>query len=118
LAADLDPFAAAAVALNAAANGVAVGFTSRDLLAAAPPDADVVLAGDVCYEGPAAARALAWLRAAHDHGRRVLIGDPGRAYLPRAELVQLAEYTVATTRELEDVELKWAGVFTFPARRA
>jgi predicted nicotinamide N-methyase len=113
-AADIDPFAAAAVALNARANGVRVACTSRDLLAAAPPAGGVILAGDVCYEGPLAARVLPWLRAAHARGARVLIGDPGRAYFPAAGLVQLAEYQVPTTRELEDREVKWAGVFTFP----
>lgn len=115
LAADVDPLSEAAVALNAQANGVRVAFTGRDLLDADPPDADLILAGDVCYEQPLAARVLAWLRAAHGRGTRVLIGDPGRAYFPRAGLIRLANYQAPTTRELEDAEVKQAGVFTFPA---
>jgi predicted nicotinamide N-methyase len=108
-------FCAAAVALNARANGVRVAFTDRDLLAAAPPDTDLILAGDLCYEQPLAGRALAWLWTAHLRRTRVLIGDPGRAYFPRTGLIRLADYQVPTTRELEDREVKRAGVFTFPA---
>jgi predicted nicotinamide N-methyase len=113
LAADVDAFCEAAVALNARTNGVRVAFTDRDLLDADPPETDLILAGDICYEGPLAARALAWLQAAHRRGTRVLIGDPGRTYFPREALIRLAEYEVPTTRELEDTEVKWAGVFTF-----
>jgi predicted nicotinamide N-methyase len=114
LAADIDPFCPAAVALNARANGLSVAFTGRDLLDADPPETDLILAGDVCYEQAPAARILAWLRAAHARGIRVLIGDPGRAYCPRQSLTVLAEYQVPTTRELEDSEVKWAGVYSFP----
>ncbi len=115
LAADIDPFCAAAVALNAAANGVRVAFTDRDLLAADPPATDLILAGDFGYEQPLATRTLAWLQAAQAHGTRVLIGDPGRVYFPRAGLIRLAQYPVPTSRDLEDSEVKLAGVYTFPA---
>jgi predicted nicotinamide N-methyase len=102
LAADIDPFCGAALTLNAAANRVVVGFTAEDLLAAPPPAwADVVLAGDICYERPMAEQAMTWLRAAHRAGAAVLIGDPGRSYLPTSGLHKLAEYQVETTRELE-----------------
>ena len=111
LAADIDPFCAAAVALNAAANGVEVGFTAQDLLEGPPPDAEVICAGDVCYAWPLADRVRRWLEAAHAAGRRVLIGDPGRAYLPREGLIPLAAYEVQTTRELEDREVRRTGVF-------
>jgi len=115
LAADIDSFCAAAVALNAEANGVALEFTDQDLLdAPAPAWADVILAGDICYEKPLAARVMAWLRAAHGEGKTVLIGDPGRSYFPREGLVKLAEYQVPTTRELEDMEVKKTAVWTLP----
>jgi predicted nicotinamide N-methyase len=114
LAADIDGFCAAAVDLNAAANGVSLAFTDIDLLDAPPPDADVICAGDICYEKPLAERVLAWLAAAHDAGTRVLIGDPGRSYFPRSGLVHLADYQVETTRELEDAMVKRTGVWTFP----
>jgi predicted nicotinamide N-methyase len=112
LGADVDIFCEAAVALNAAANSVAVDFTSRDLLdAPPPPDADVILAGDICYERPLAERVERWLRLAAEVGAQVLIGDPGRTYLPRDRLRPLAEYRVATTRELEDQEVKRTAVY-------
>jgi len=115
LAADIDAFCAAAVALNAEHNQVAVDFTERDLLdAPAPPWAEVILAGDICYEKPLAARVMAWLGAAKAAGATVLIGDPGRSYFPREGLVKLAEYQVPTTRELEDREVKKTAVWTLP----
>jgi predicted nicotinamide N-methyase len=112
LACDIDPFCAAAVAANAQANGVEIAFTGADLLSADPPEAEVICAGDVCYERPMAARVLAWLAAARARGARVLIGDPGRSDFPREGLERLAEYAVPTTRELEDREIKRTGVWT------
>ena len=114
LAADIDPFCAAAVGLNAEANGVAVGFTGDQLLGASPPAADLILAGDICYEQPLAERVMAWLGAARAAGTRVLIGDPGRSYFPKSGLIHLAEYRVPTTRELEDAEVKRTSVWALP----
>ena len=114
LAADIDPFCASAVALNAQANGVTLAYTGLDLLDQAPPPCDLILAGDICYEKPMTDRVLAWLAQAHRAGARVLIGDPNRTYFPRSGLVRLAEYQVPTTRELEDLAIKRAGVWTFP----
>jgi predicted nicotinamide N-methyase len=111
LAADIDPFCEAAVALNAEANGVEVAFTLENLLDGPPPDAEIICAGDICYAWPMADRARRWLEAAHAMGKRVLIGDPGRAYLPREGLEPLATYEVQTTRELEDREVRRTGVF-------
>ncbi|HTZ35644.1 MAG TPA: 50S ribosomal protein L11 methyltransferase [Stellaceae bacterium] len=102
-AAETDPFAVAAIALNAALNGVTIGVVAADLLAGrAPPRRAVVLAGDVCYERPMAARTIALLRRCAAQGSLVLLGDPGRAYLPRDGLVEVARYCVPVTRELED----------------
>jgi predicted nicotinamide N-methyase len=112
---DVDPLSEAAVALNARANGVRVGFSRRDLLGAPPPPWDVILAGDICYEETMSKRMLDWLRAAAGAGARVLIGDPGRAYLPPG-LARLATYRVRTSLELEDAEIKESAVFTFSAR--
>ena len=114
-AADIDGYCAQALSLNAEANGVIVGFTDVDLLdAPAPRWAQVILAGDIFYEKPVADRVLAWLLAARSAGATVLIGDPGRSYFPRTGLVHLAEYQVATTRELEDQEVKKTAVWTLP----
>jgi predicted nicotinamide N-methyase len=112
---DIDPFSIDVVALNAEVNGVPVTAWERDLLTGDPPHVDLILAGDVCYEAPMAARVLPWLQAAHEQGIIVLLGDPGRAYFPRQEAVCLAEYDVPTSRDLEDSESKHTGVYTFPA---
>ncbi|MFD1190638.1 class I SAM-dependent methyltransferase [Phenylobacterium conjunctum] len=115
LAADIDVFCGAALALNAEANGVEIAFTDQDLLDAPPPPADVILAGDICYEKPLAEKVMAWLAAGRAAGATVLIGDPGRSYFPREGLTKLAEYQVPTTRELEDQEVKKTAVWTLPA---
>lgn len=113
LAADIDVFCEAAVGLNAEANAVDVAFTAEDMLDLPPPAwAEVILAGDICYEQPLAARVMAWLSAARGQGARVLIGDPGRSYFPRQGLDKLAEYQVPTTRELEDMEVKRTAVWS------
>jgi predicted nicotinamide N-methyase len=115
LCADIDPFCQAAVAQNARANGVACAFTDQNLLdAPAPVWAQVILAGDICYEKPLAQRVLAWLAAARAAGAVVLIGDPGRSYFPRTGLTRLAEYQVPTTRELEDMAVKKTAVWAMP----
>lgn len=111
LAADIDPFCAAAVALNARANGVDVAFTDSDLLDGPPPEVDVICAGDVCYEKPMTDRVMDWLGAARRQGSRVLIGDPHRTYFRSEGLIHLAEYQVPTTRELEDFAIKRSSVW-------
>lgn len=108
---DVDGFCAAAVKLNAAANGVEVAFVQADLLEAPPPAAEVFLAGDIAYEQPLAGRVRVWLAEARTRGAEVLIGDPHRTYFDPAGLEPLAEYTVPTTRELEDHAFKRAGVW-------
>ena len=110
-AADIDPFAAAAIVLNARANGVRVAVVARDVLDEEPPDVDVILAGDWAYEAGLAARVLQWLRRACEQGIEVLVGDPGRRYLPTADLVELAAYEVRTTTELEDLDLREGRVY-------
>ena len=115
LATDIDPFCGAALAVNGELNGVRIDFTDQNLLEAPPPDVDVILAGDICYEKPLATQVMDWLAAAHVRGTRVLIGDPGRSYFPRVGLEKLAEYEVPTTRELEDREVKKTAVWTLPA---
>ncbi len=103
-AAEIDDFAAAAVALNADLNGVVVEVETADLIGTSARSWDVVLVGDMCYEQPLADRLTAWLRMLARDGIMVLLGDPGRSYVPRSGLTALARYTVATSRELEDRE--------------
>ena len=106
LCADIDGFCQAALSLNQAANNVVCDFTDADLLDAPPPTADLILAGDICYEKPMTDKVMAWLKAARAQGATVLIGDPGRSYFPKTGLEKLAEYQVETTRELEDFAVK------------
>jgi predicted nicotinamide N-methyase len=114
---DVDPYALAALALNAAANGVAVTGHLGDLLDGDGGDADVVLAGDVFYSRELARRVLALLDRAAVRGATVVVGDPGRAYLPRERFAALAEYDVPVTRALEDGDVKRTTVWRLvPAR--
>jgi len=111
---EIDAHAATAIALNAEINGLAAGLEiiKRDMLDEpvlandGGPLWDVVLAGDVCYERPMAERMLAWLTRHANAGALVLIGDPGRAYLPTIGLQEVARYPVPTPLELEDREIK------------
>lgn len=112
---DIDDFCAAAVALNAEANGVAVTCRIGDITNDPPPPAEVILAGDIFYEKPVAERVLAWLDQARRRGSRILVGDPERTYFPKDRLVRLAEYQVATVSALEDQEIKRTSVWTFPS---
>ena len=101
VAADLDPFCAAAVRLNAALNAAAVEFRAGDPIGDPLPGFEVVLAGDVFYERLLAERGLAWFRDLVRRGARVLVGDPGRIYTPLEGLVELGVYDVPTTSEIE-----------------
>ncbi len=112
---DIDAFAAAAIELNARANRRRVTIVCRDVLDEEPPDVDVILAGDCWYDARLAERVLPWLFRARDHGIDVLVGDPGRRYLPIDDLVELATYDVRTTTELEDLELKRGRVYALRA---
>ena len=112
LAADIDPWASEAVAINAGLNGVAVEFSGADLPGTAV-DADVILAGDVFYDRSFADMLVPWFRKLAGEGRLVLVGDPGRAYLPKDRLEPLAVYQVPVTRALEDAEVKKTTVWRF-----
>jgi len=80
--------------------------TTADLIDTADPRWEMITAGDVCYEQPMAGRVSAWLRALARSGSLVLLGDPGRAYLPTDGLRERARYLVPTSRELEDRETR------------
>ena len=105
LATEIDRFAVAAMELNARANDVEIVPSLADVVDT-DQGWDTVIAGDVCYEREMSARVFAWLRRLAGRGALVLIGDPGRNYLPSSHLVEIAVYDVATTRELEDREVR------------
>ena len=101
LAADIDPLACAVIPMNAELNGVTVAVADHDVVGQ-PCRWDVVVAGDVCYEAPMTAHIFPWLRQMAAAGATVLMADPGRAYLPKTGLLEVARTTVATSLELED----------------
>lgn len=108
---DIDPLCEAAVALNAAANGVEVDWLGGNLLDHDPPDVDVILAGDIFYQKQMAERFLAWLAIASARNIEVYAGDPGRAYAPQDDAPPLAEYDIATSLDLEGVTGRRARVW-------
>jgi len=111
-ASDLDAFAIAAIEANAAENRAVVLPRLEDLVGT-DEGWDAVLAGDVAYEKDMAAAVADWLEALSRRGATVLVGDPRRAYLALDRLESVIEYRVPVTRELEDSEIKWTGVFRF-----
>ncbi len=111
-AADIDPFCETAIRLNAGANGVSIAFEGSDLVGA-DDRWDVVLAGDVFYEKPFAERLVPWFEALKARGAEILVGDPGRSYLPKSGLERLGLYEVPVTRALEDAEVKRTTVWRF-----
>jgi predicted nicotinamide N-methyase len=110
IAAEIDAFGRAAIALNADANGVTLEIDGDDLIGRIDPDWRVVIAGDVCYEQPMAGEVQAWLKSLARQAL-VLIGDPQRTYFRSDGLDLLARYAVETTIEIEDTDLRNAAVW-------
>ena len=108
---DIDPLAVAAITANASANGVRVAARAFDLAAEDPGDAEVVLAGDVFYQRQLAEVAMAFLRAAVCAGARVLVADPGRAFVPLGSLTALARYEVPVLTAIENTPVKAVTVY-------
>jgi len=109
-AAETDPLALAAIALNARANGVSIEPIEQDIIGS-NARWDIVLAGDMFYERLLAERLLPWLRTLARDKVRVRIADPGRAYLPDKGIHRLISYSVPTSRELEDREIRETSVY-------
>jgi predicted nicotinamide N-methyase len=114
---DIDPHACAAITVNAALNGVSVDVLHDDIVGQTGPWTSI-LAGDISYQKDIADRVHAWLAAEARRGVAVLIGDPGRAYLPLAMLRETAVYDVPVQPSLEDAAIKRTGVYTIDAARA
>jgi len=120
---EIDPFAVVAISMNAALNGVAVAVDGHDLLLPSPPSSRpsapfgavdgmlTILIGDMCYERELAHRLVTWLRGAAARGAAILVGDPGRAYLPEGGLDLVARYNVPTSRDLEDRDHRDTAVY-------
>ena len=110
-AAEIDPIAIIALQLNAHANKVMLASVEGDIVGQITQDWDVVLAADVCYEGPASKLIVAWLDELARAGVMVLMGDPGRTYFPKSGHEKLISYAVKTTTELEDTDLRNTSVW-------
>jgi len=111
IAADIDPFAIAAIIRNAKVNQLAIEAVDKDMIGSSQAF-DLILVGDMCYERPLAERLMAWLKETR---AEILLGDPGRAYFPKTGLTRLAVYNVPTTRELEDRDIRETGVWRLGA---
>jgi predicted nicotinamide N-methyase len=106
---DNDPLAAAAITVNAAANGVTLLAARADIRIQddlPSPGIDLVLVADAFYERDLAVEVLRLAERARARGAAVLVGDLGRAYLPRARLVPLASYDVPGLAAMEDADVK------------
>jgi predicted nicotinamide N-methyase len=94
VAVDVDPYAVAAMALNAAVNVVTLLPVLADLTKGEPPATDIICVGDLFYEAALAEHVTAFLYRCLQQGIEILVGDPWRAHLPRSRLRLLAEYAV------------------------
>src|SRR6266568_5010710 len=110
---DTDPLAAAAITVNATANGVTVLTVCADLLdEAPPPGTDLVLVADAFYQRELAGQVMRFLEWSQARGVAVLVGDFGRTYLPRHRLTPLASYDVSGLGALEDSDVKHTTIWT------
>ena len=107
---DICPLAEAAVGLNAELNHTQITFLPGDIIGTPQPTVDVLLAGDICYEGPLASSVMGWFRELTRAGTLILVGDPGRAYLPKIGLQEVVRYHPAHIDAFEDGDLRRAAV--------
>ncbi|MDX8477064.1 50S ribosomal protein L11 methyltransferase [Mesorhizobium sp. VK24D] len=118
IAAEIDRNGIVALGLNAAANGVAIAIIGEDITTGPPPSVDLVLAGDVFYGQAVARRVIPFLDRCLAAGIEVLVGDPGRAWLPRPRLRLLGEYQVPDVGGNGGVEPRPSGAFAFVPEKA
>jgi predicted nicotinamide N-methyase len=114
---DIDPVAAVAIGMNAAANGVVVPAVCADVLDQdnlPVSGAGLVLVADAFYERDLAAKVTKLAERGRARGAAVLVGDFGRAYLPRDRLTQLASYDVPGQRMLEGSDIKRTTIWALP----
>lgn len=117
LASEIDPFAVEAARRNAELNGVTLQAVESDLVGE-DQGWEVVLAGDVFYEAGPGAAIADWLGRMAARGAVVLIGDPGRHFLPRTRLQVVARYDTPARRTLEDRDVALARVWRFTGVKA
>jgi predicted nicotinamide N-methyase len=110
--ADIDPFSMQAIALNAELNNVTVKKLHENIIGSTL-NTEALLAGDVFFDRQLASELIPWFQNLAARGVDILIGDPGRTYLPKQQLEQLAAYDVRVPRALEDAEVKRTTVWRF-----
>lgn len=115
IAAEIDRNGVVALRLNAEANGVAIQIRDEDVTAGPPPAVDLVLGGDVFYAQDVGQRMMPFLERCLAAGIDVLVGDPGRAWLPRPRLCLLGEYSVPDVGGNGGGEPKPSAVFSLVA---
>ena len=111
LAVDIDRLALEAIKLNAENNQVVVAVSEGIDLTKPYTKADVIFAGDICYQQAMSTTLTRWLRLCVERGTLVLIADPGRAYVPREGMVKVASHDVPTSLDLEDQEMRTVTVW-------
>jgi predicted nicotinamide N-methyase len=114
IAVDPDPGARAAAGRNATRNGVRLR-TASDVpsATASATGVELIVAGDVFYSPVVGPKVLKVLQAA---AVEVLVGDPGRGFLPEQRFEPLAEYDVPVRRELEDGDVMRTTIWRLKAR--
>lgn len=116
LANDIDKFCLPAISLNSKLNDcLTIQASSEIYLNKSMDEFDIVLAGDIFFDRAMTDAVLPWLKKLRKSGKTVLVGDPGRAYLPKDDLEALATYQVPVTRALEDMEVKKTTVWALKA---
>ncbi|MCB9653340.1 MAG: methyltransferase [Deltaproteobacteria bacterium] len=113
-ASEIDEVATTAMALNAALNGVEFDVCLDDMIGVLGPW-DVVLAGDVCYDRQLTERLTSWFQALLVAGTRVLVGDPGRGFLPELGRETLACVEVPADVDVGGTHLRTASVLELVA---
>ncbi len=105
---DIDPVACEATRMNAAANDVTINAVCADVL-----DLDdgvvsgtgLVTVADAFYQPDLAAKMMRFLHRQRERGAEVLVGDFGRAFLARDQLIPLASYDVPGQRMMEGTDI-------------
>jgi predicted nicotinamide N-methyase len=111
MAIDIDPLALEAIQLNAMNNKVDVQITDHMDLTKPYTKADIIFAGDICYQQSMSATLIRWLRLCVEADIDVLMADPGRAYVPEEGLAPVISYEVPTSRDIEDKDIRTVNVW-------
>lgn len=105
-----------AAKLNALLNNVSIDVLSENILSNNCSEWDVVIVGDMFYSQDMAEVIWKWLDTLRDHGKTILIGDPGRhCFKPQRHLLdrlkKLEEYSLTKNCCLENRGFSTASVW-------